>query len=175
MHIKIDNEPVRQPAPVAQRNKTASKPVSKPPVTKTNSNKQSSKPSQPEKKISPRQQPIQTPKGIGEYGDFSKNEASEEEVLGTIGKGHNAMSTVMSNRSKNLQIVRAMWTSGSTKVSCCRFCHQYEGSICDSRFVKCIKFKIVNILYTSKNKRLQNTAFLKGLYPRLLHQRISQN
>lgn len=74
-------------------------------------------------------------KGIGEYGDFSKKEASEEEVLGTIGKGHNAMSTVMSNRSKNLQIVRAMWTSGSTKVSM-KMCHTRPSSL---KILKCLE------------------------------------
>lgn len=41
---------------------------------------------------------------------------SEEEILDAIEKGHSAMLTVMSGRSRNLQIVRAMWTSGNTKV-----------------------------------------------------------
>lgn len=41
---------------------------------------------------------------------------TDESVLQTIQNGHDAMSAVMSSRSKNLQIVRAMWTSGNTKV-----------------------------------------------------------
>lgn len=42
---------------------------------------------------------------------------SENEVLDFIANGHNAMMTVMSNRSRNLQIVRAMWTSGNLKTA----------------------------------------------------------
>ena len=45
-----------------------------------------------------------------------KTVATDEGVRQTIHNGHDAMSAVMSARSKNLQIVRAMWTSGNTKV-----------------------------------------------------------
>ena len=41
---------------------------------------------------------------------------SEDDLLEMVNKGHNLMMTVLSGRSRNLQIVRAMWTSGNTKV-----------------------------------------------------------
>ncbi|XP_067652275.1 katanin p80 WD40 repeat-containing subunit B1-like isoform X5 [Haliotis asinina] len=42
---------------------------------------------------------------------------SESEVLSSIQKGHDAMMKVMTSRGRNLQIVRAMWTSGNTKTA----------------------------------------------------------
>ncbi|XP_064598866.1 LOW QUALITY PROTEIN: katanin p80 WD40 repeat-containing subunit B1-like [Liolophura sinensis] len=48
---------------------------------------------------------------------FETSAVTESELLGTLIKGHTAMMTVMANRSRNLQIVRAMWTSGNTKTA----------------------------------------------------------
>ena len=42
---------------------------------------------------------------------------SEAEAMSAILKGHDSMVAVMSSRQKNLQIVRALWTGGNTKVS----------------------------------------------------------
>ena len=41
---------------------------------------------------------------------------SETEAMKSIAKGHDSMMAVMMSRSKNLQIVRALWTGGNTKV-----------------------------------------------------------
>lgn len=41
---------------------------------------------------------------------------SEDELQELVVKGHEPMMTVLAGRSRNLQIVRAMWTSGNTKV-----------------------------------------------------------
>ena len=41
---------------------------------------------------------------------------SEEGSLDIISKGHTTMTQVLAIRSKNLQTVRVMWTSGNTKV-----------------------------------------------------------
>lgn len=49
-------------------------------------------------------------------GNKPSQNVTEDSVLKTVANGHDAMSAVMSSRSKNLQIVRAMWTSGNTKV-----------------------------------------------------------
>ena len=46
---------------------------------------------------------------------------SDNEVMDLIDRGHNPMAAVLSGRNRNLQIVRAMWTSGNTKVSTCFF------------------------------------------------------
>lgn len=50
-------------------------------------------------------------------GNKKSQFVTDESVLQTIQNGHDAMSAVMSSRSKNLQIVRAMWTSGNTKTA----------------------------------------------------------
>ncbi|VDH91631.1 katanin p80 WD40 repeat-containing subunit B1 [Mytilus galloprovincialis] len=50
-------------------------------------------------------------------GNKKSTFVTDESVLQTIQNGHDAMSAVMSSRSKNLQIVRAMWTSGNTKTA----------------------------------------------------------
>lgn len=50
-------------------------------------------------------------------GNKKSQFVTDESVLQTIQSGHDAMSAVMSSRSKNLQIVRAMWTSGNTKTA----------------------------------------------------------
>lgn len=107
-----DMEPVRQPAPT-RSNKT-SKPVNKP--------------SKPAVKPSPRQ-PGEDKSGISPE-DFLPQKAggndgfsqygrvpSETETLSTLFSGHDAMAKVLAHRSKNLQIVRAMWTSGNTKTA----------------------------------------------------------
>ena len=39
------------------------------------------------------------------------------DALSMISKGHNSMSALLSARNKNLQIVRAMWSSGNVRVS----------------------------------------------------------
>ncbi|ESO90828.1 hypothetical protein LOTGIDRAFT_191659 [Lottia gigantea] len=46
-----------------------------------------------------------------------QQQQQSNDSLGSIDKGHTAMLTVMSSRSRNLQIVRAMWTSGNTKTA----------------------------------------------------------
>ncbi|XP_078609008.1 katanin p80 WD40 repeat-containing subunit B1-like isoform X6 [Branchiostoma floridae x Branchiostoma japonicum] len=44
-------------------------------------------------------------------------EQSEEEVLSSVHKGHESMCAVLGNRHRNLEIVRALWTSGDIKTS----------------------------------------------------------
>lgn len=107
-----DMEPVRQPAPT-RSNKT-SKPVNKPskPAVKPS-------PRQPEEDklgISPEDflpQKAGGNDGFSQYGRVP----SETETLSTLFSGHDAMAKVLAHRSKNLQIVRAMWTSGNTKTA----------------------------------------------------------
>lgn len=52
-------------------------------------------------------------------GDPGANVAnmSEQEALTSIVKGHDSMVAVLSSRTKNLQIVRALWTGGNVKVN----------------------------------------------------------
>ena len=45
------------------------------------------------------------------------SDMSEAEAVSSIMKGHSSMMAVMSSRRRNLQIVRAMWTSDSIKVN----------------------------------------------------------
>ncbi|GFO37684.1 katanin p80 wd40 repeat-containing subunit b1 [Plakobranchus ocellatus] len=47
----------------------------------------------------------------------SKSNLTESDVVENLTKGHQTMMTVLAQRSRNLQVVRAMWTSGNTKVS----------------------------------------------------------
>lgn len=42
---------------------------------------------------------------------------TEDELQSLVEKGHNPMMAVLAGRSRNLQIVRAMWTSGNTKTA----------------------------------------------------------
>ncbi|KAI0210792.1 Katanin p80 WD40 repeat-containing subunit B1 [Lamellibrachia satsuma] len=42
---------------------------------------------------------------------------SETEAVSMIVKGHESMMAVMTNRNKNLQVVRALWTSGNMKTA----------------------------------------------------------
>ncbi|XP_061162982.1 katanin p80 WD40 repeat-containing subunit B1-like isoform X4 [Saccostrea echinata] len=107
-----DLEPVRQPAPtktskVASKsnNKTSVKPVSKP------------SPRQPEEDKSGISPEDFLPKAGGDVGYGVQRVPSEGEALSTLSSGHDAMAKVLSHRSKNLQIVRAMWTSGNTKAA----------------------------------------------------------
>lgn len=106
-------EPVRQPAPT-RSNKT-SKPVNKPPskpVVKPS-------PRQPEEDksgISPEDFLPQKAGGNDGYSSYGRV-PSENETLSTLFSGHDAMARVLAHRSKNLQIVRAMWTSGNTKTA----------------------------------------------------------
>ncbi|XP_066288435.1 katanin p80 WD40 repeat-containing subunit B1-like isoform X3 [Branchiostoma lanceolatum] len=44
-------------------------------------------------------------------------EQSEDEVLSSVHKGHESMCAVLGNRHRNLEIVRALWTSGDIKTS----------------------------------------------------------
>lgn len=108
-----DMEPVRQPAPT-RSNKT-SKPVNKPP------SKPAVKPSprQPEEDksgISPEDFLPQKGGGNDGFSPYGRV-PSETETLSTLFSGHDAMAKVLAHRSKNLQIVRAMWTSGNTKTA----------------------------------------------------------
>ncbi|KAL5022150.1 hypothetical protein ScPMuIL_001305 [Solemya velum] len=58
------------------------------------------------------------PKHIGSGDDRKRlQNVSEADILSSLTKGHSAMLTVMSGRSRNIQIVRAMWTSGNTKTA----------------------------------------------------------
>ena len=54
-----------------------------------------------------------------EKKQVSAQNMSEEGSIDMIIKGHNTMLSVLSSRSKSLQTVRVMWSSGNTKV---RFC-----------------------------------------------------
>ncbi|XP_033113143.1 katanin p80 WD40 repeat-containing subunit B1-like isoform X1 [Anneissia japonica] len=42
---------------------------------------------------------------------------SESEVIESLNKGHDSMCAVMSSRSKNLQVIKAIWTTGDTKTA----------------------------------------------------------
>ncbi|KAK7500270.1 hypothetical protein BaRGS_00008493 [Batillaria attramentaria] len=75
--------------------------------------------SPPPQKRSPRQEPggINAEDFLPRQAARPSGNLNDEEVLEGIDKGHDAMSQVMSSRSRNLQIVRAMWTSGNTKTA----------------------------------------------------------
>ncbi|XP_059163231.1 katanin p80 WD40 repeat-containing subunit B1-like [Physella acuta] len=47
----------------------------------------------------------------------ASSEQKETDVIDMLSKGHNTMVTVLHQRSRNLQVVRAMWTSGNTKTA----------------------------------------------------------
>lgn len=47
--------------------------------------------------------------------ESSSSNISERELVEVLSKGHNTMVTVLDQRSRNLQIVQAMWSSGNTK------------------------------------------------------------
>ncbi|KAK3086328.1 hypothetical protein FSP39_016924, partial [Pinctada imbricata] len=103
-----DTEPVKQPAPSRAPkavSKPAAKPVSKPPWKGPIDDDKSA--------ISPEDF---LPKSVNAGGDTNRP-VTEMETLTLLRGGHNAMSQVLSHRSKNLQIVRAMWTSGNTKTA----------------------------------------------------------
>ncbi|KAL8622125.1 hypothetical protein ACOMHN_056610 [Nucella lapillus] len=77
--------------------------------------------SPPAQKRSPRQNDVG---GIKAEDFLPKQQAarspglvSEDELEDLVSKGHNLMMTVLSGRNRNLQIIRAMWTSGSTKTA----------------------------------------------------------
>ncbi|KAI8790713.1 katanin p80 WD40 repeat-containing subunit B1-like [Biomphalaria glabrata] len=81
------------------------------------------------KEISPRIKPVQQQKpsvresfGCVQPADFlpkqkAASDLNENEILDMLNKGHNTMMTVLIQRSRNLQVVRAMWTSGNTKTA----------------------------------------------------------
>ncbi|XP_062570509.1 katanin p80 WD40 repeat-containing subunit B1-like isoform X3 [Saccostrea cucullata] len=107
-----DMEPVRQPAPTKtskvtpkSTNKPSVKPVSKP------------SPRQPEEDKSGISPEDFLPKAGGDLGFGGQRVPSEGEAMSTLSSGHDAMAKVLAHRSKNLQIVRAMWTSGNTKAA----------------------------------------------------------
>ncbi|XP_013387061.1 katanin p80 WD40 repeat-containing subunit B1 isoform X1 [Lingula anatina] len=50
-------------------------------------------------------------------GQSYPSNMSEAEAISTIMKGHDAMVAVMSSRTKNLSIVRALWTGGNMKTA----------------------------------------------------------
>lgn len=45
-----------------------------------------------------------------------KAEMTESEAVGTITKGHHSMMAVLQSRQNSLQVIRALWTNGNTKV-----------------------------------------------------------
>nr|XP_022331810.1 katanin p80 WD40 repeat-containing subunit B1-like isoform X3 [Crassostrea virginica] len=107
-----DMEPVRQPAPTRSNrttkssNKPPAKPVAKP------------SPRAPEEDKSGISPEDFLPKGGGNEGYTGVGKMpSEAEAFTTLSSGHEAMAKVLAHRSKNLQIVRAMWTSGNTKTA----------------------------------------------------------
>ncbi|XP_056016320.1 katanin p80 WD40 repeat-containing subunit B1-like isoform X4 [Ostrea edulis] len=108
-----DMEPVRQPAPT-RTNKATTKPNSKP-VVKPVSKPSPRQPEEDKSGISPEDF---LPKGGVEIGYSQTGKVpSENEAFSTLSSGHDAMAKVLAHRSKNLQIVRAMWTSGNTKTA----------------------------------------------------------
>ncbi|XP_021342965.1 katanin p80 WD40 repeat-containing subunit B1-like isoform X2 [Mizuhopecten yessoensis] len=128
------HQPASTPAPVTQRTKSVTKTASKPsvppvsktpsatPVVKAVSNptpKPNSTPAPPPKEPDPiagiAAEDFLPKSAYG--GSTPSGEPNEEEVLSAVLKGHGAMAQVMSGRSKNIQIVRAMWTSGNTKTA----------------------------------------------------------
>ena len=42
---------------------------------------------------------------------------TEHEALSSISTGHSAMTTVLANRHRNLQIIRALWSGGDVKTA----------------------------------------------------------
>ncbi|XP_071174982.1 katanin p80 WD40 repeat-containing subunit B1-like isoform X2 [Mytilus edulis] len=107
-------------------------PVKKPPPARKTSKKESESSKPVPKAVSKQTRQIKSPREPPENSAISAQDflpkseqpgnkkstfVTDESVLQTIQNGHDAMSAVMSSRSKNLQIVRAMWTSGNTKTA----------------------------------------------------------
>ncbi|CAL1539380.1 unnamed protein product [Lymnaea stagnalis] len=81
------------------------------------------------KEISPRIKPVPQKVPVKESvsssvqaSDFlpkqkAPSDLSEPDVMDMLTKGHNTMIMVLQQRSRNLQVVRAMWTSGNTKTA----------------------------------------------------------
>jgi len=58
------------------------------------------------------------PVGAGAFGLRPKTPAaSEHEALSSISTGHSAMGSVLANRHRNLQIIRALWSGGDVKTA----------------------------------------------------------
>ena len=130
--VPSEPEPVKKPPPT-KKTTPEPEPVPKQPVkktpsrTETESTKPAPKPvpKQTKRVKSPRDPPENSqisaqdflPKSEHPKGNKPSQNVTEDSVLKTVENGHDAMSAVMSSRSKNLQIVRAMWTSGNTKTA----------------------------------------------------------
>jgi len=60
------------------------------------------------------------PVGAGHQGAAFRPKtpaATEHEALSSISTGHSAMTTVLANRHRNLQIIRALWSGGDVKTA----------------------------------------------------------
>lgn len=108
-------EPVRQPEPARQPDKGY----------RASSKDESDKPSKLTVHVHPTPREASPSSGVNP-ADFLPPEAknigepqnmSEDSSLDMITKGHNTMLSVLSNRSKSLQTVRVMWTSGNTRTA----------------------------------------------------------
>ncbi|KAK3580317.1 hypothetical protein CHS0354_003552 [Potamilus streckersoni] len=140
-------EPVRQPAPAKQPEPVRAEPPKPIPertkptnISKESKDKISQRNAQPTIPVPPvpqistsrqlpspsvQQPPIQQPKGVIAEDFLPKNSSaggdyrmpSEDDILNAMMKGHTPVTTVMTSRSRNLEIVRAMWTAGSTKTA----------------------------------------------------------
>lgn len=129
--VPSEPEPVKK-TPPARKTTPEPEPAPKQPVKKTPSKKESESSKPVPKAVSKQTRQIKSPREPPENSAISAQDflpkseqpgnkksqfVTDESVLQTIQNGHDAMSAVMSSRSKNLQIVRAMWTSGNTKTA----------------------------------------------------------
>ena len=84
---------------------------------------------------------------------------SETEAVSMIVKGHESMMAVMTNRNKNLQVVRALWTSGNMKVS------HTSTSLLDNNFIIVYNFiqmaTIAVELYNWHSKTTNDNKLIK--------------
>lgn len=58
----------------------------------------------------------------------SQTELVDEEAMSQIRKGHETMCVVLTSRHKNLDTVRAVWSTGDIKARMWRILEGHEGS-----------------------------------------------
>ncbi|XP_041375540.1 katanin p80 WD40 repeat-containing subunit B1-like isoform X2 [Gigantopelta aegis] len=113
------DDPPAEPEPVKQR-----APV-KPVERRTNTPTERKTSAESKRPVPQADKPDDKPSGVAaedflpkRFGGMDNNcNLTESDVLGSLQKGHAAMEQVLSNRGRNLQIVRAMWTAGNTKTA----------------------------------------------------------
>ncbi|KAK7114753.1 katanin p80 WD40 repeat-containing subunit B1-like isoform X2 [Littorina saxatilis] len=119
-----ESQPVRQRA--VEKKESTNRNVPQRPVERSPQGNRNV-PQRPVERSPPPQQqrsPREEPGGINAEDFLPRQPAaraqgatSEDDLHDLVTKGHNPMMTVLAGRSRNLQIVRAMWTSGNTKTA----------------------------------------------------------